>query len=49
MKTRFDCADSWTTATGEEIQIKEMTTIHLIVQHVRSSSRSHDGNACFRH
>ena len=30
MKTRFDCADSWTTATGEEIQIKEMTTIHLM-------------------
>ncbi len=30
MKTRFDCADSWTTAAGEEIQIEEMTTIHLM-------------------
>ena len=30
MKTRFDCADRWMTATGEEIQIKEMTTIRLM-------------------
>lgn len=30
MKTRFDCADSWTTVTGEEIRIEEMTTIHLM-------------------
>lgn len=30
MKTRFDCAESWSTATGEEIRIKEMTTAHLM-------------------